>query len=144
MDEWQRPAKVRVVEPPFEHDADLRLARACAAGDATALAVFNRTYAGYVATVVASVDPSSAFADEAKGVIHEKLFVAHGDVPPKIAEYGGRSPLKGWLRVVVKRTALNLARGLRRQGAHIIHVLDNPLTTAKKQKTSASVNRHAL
>ena len=42
--------------------------------------------------------------------VREKLFVGAGDRPPKIADYGGRSPLDGFLRVVATRVAVNLLR----------------------------------
>jgi RNA polymerase sigma-70 factor (ECF subfamily) len=95
------------------HAGDLFLAFACAHGDAAAHAALDRHFLGAVDRYVASVDTSPAFAAEVRQKMREELLVAprEAGAPPKIAAYGGRGPLGGWLRVVAVRRALNLRRG---------------------------------
>jgi len=101
--------------PPAEHAPDVYIALACANGDAAALSAFDGMLATVVAQAVGRVDASRSFLDEVAQVLRQKLFVAQGeDAPPKILEYAGRAPLRSWLRVVAKRAALNLRRGVRR------------------------------
>jgi len=96
---------------PAAHDADRALARACAAADSAALARFERDQLVHVGAFIASIDAAPEFADEVKQRLREKLFVGP---KPKIAEYEGRGPLGGWLRVAAVRVALDLKRAARR------------------------------
>ena len=109
--------------PLAEHAADLYLACACANGSPAALAAFERAFGSTIDQSAARVDPSPTFRDELMQVLRQQLFVGPGDKPPKIAEYGGRAPLRSWLRVVAKRAALNLRRGSERSNpsAHSLH-----------------------
>jgi RNA polymerase sigma-70 factor (ECF subfamily) len=96
-------------QPPAEHAAEVYLALACANGDPAALAAFEAAFSGVIAQTVARVDASATFRDEVTQVLRQKLFVALDDEqPPKILQYAGRAPLRSWLRVAAKRTALNL------------------------------------
>jgi RNA polymerase sigma-70 factor (ECF subfamily) len=97
---------------PIAHAADVFLAFACARGDGRALAALLARFGPEMAQVIAQVDSSPSFRDEAMQVVREKLFVALDGEPPKIATYAGRAALRSWLRVVVKRVALNLVRGV--------------------------------
>jgi len=101
--------------PPVAHAGDVYLSHACAVGDAEAHARFTALHGAYLDRVVSSIDSSPSFRDEATQVLREKLFLPSGEGPAKIAEYGGRAPLRSWLRVVAKRTALNLIRDDRRR-----------------------------
>jgi RNA polymerase sigma-70 factor (ECF subfamily) len=95
-------------EPSYE--ADLALARACAAGDPTALQRFEREHLAQVGAFVAHIDRGRDFVDELCQHLRDKLFVASASGPGKIAAYRGRGPLGGWLRVVAVRAALDLKR----------------------------------
>jgi RNA polymerase sigma-70 factor (ECF subfamily) len=53
---------------------------------------------------------SPDFVAEVRQVLATRLLVASGSSPPHLAEYGGRGPLEGWVRVAATRTALNLLR----------------------------------
>jgi RNA polymerase sigma-70 factor (ECF subfamily) len=103
----------RVGSEPIEsslagvHAADLYLSCACSAGNAAALAAFDKRYLSQIGGFVARMSFSPAFVEELAQVLREKLFV--GDAP-KIGEYSGRGALHNWLRVVSVRTALNLTR----------------------------------
>jgi RNA polymerase sigma-70 factor (ECF subfamily) len=93
------------------HAADLYLARACAASDPAALKALDASFLSAVNRYVSSVDPSAAFADEVRQNLRHELLVTEAGRPPRIADYSGRGPLAGWLRVVAVRRALNLRRG---------------------------------
>jgi RNA polymerase sigma-70 factor (ECF subfamily) len=86
---------------------DLVLSRACAAGEAAALAHFDATYTGDMVGALATFRADRDFIDEVLQTVRERLFVG---ASPKILEYAGRGPLRAWLRAVVMRTALNARR----------------------------------
>lgn len=93
-----------------DHTADIALARACAAGDGAALARFEREQLVHVGAFLSHIDASREFVDEVRQQLRDKLFVPVPGGRPKIAEYAGRGPLGGWLRVVSVRVALDLKR----------------------------------
>jgi RNA polymerase sigma-70 factor (ECF subfamily) len=96
------------------HRGDLALAAACAAGDPAAHLVFDRVILSGVGDFVARIDSSPAFAAEVRQDVREKLLLGareDGRVMPRIADYAGRGPLGGWVRVVSVRTAIDLRRG---------------------------------
>ena len=93
------------------HVSDLYLACACARGDTRALKAFEVHFLPEVASFVAQIDRSPSFADEVRQQLREKLFVSAKGETPKIADFSGRGPLGGWIRVSAVRTALNLRRG---------------------------------
>jgi RNA polymerase sigma-70 factor (ECF subfamily) len=89
---------------------DLYLACACVSGDPRALAVLDRRFFGDVGAFIAHIDPSPELADEVRQHLREKLLVAAPNATVKLADYRGRGPLGGWLRVAAVRTALNAVR----------------------------------
>lgn len=97
------------------HLSDLYLACACLRGDARAMKAFDAHFLREVAQFVAQIDRSPAFVDEVRQQLREKLFVHEEGVVPKIADFSGRGPLGGWIRVSAVRTALNLRRGKKEQ-----------------------------
>ena len=104
-DEW-------VVALGRVHAADLYLAFACAEQVPGALAVFEGL-CGAVIDGALSGQATAAFADDAKQLVREKLFIG-GDVDepggPRILSYAGRGPLAAWVAVSAQRTALSLRR----------------------------------
>jgi RNA polymerase sigma-70 factor (ECF subfamily) len=92
------------------HVEDLYLACACVHGDGVAIAELERQYGGQFPLFLASLRQSDDFVNEVIQRVREKLLVARGDAPGKLAEYRGSGPLGGWLRVVVVRTARDLLR----------------------------------
>jgi RNA polymerase sigma-70 factor (ECF subfamily) len=86
---------------------DLVLSRACAAGEPSALAHFDATYAGDMVGALATFRADRDFIDEVLQTVRERLFVG---ASPKILDYAGRGSLRAWLRAVVMRTALNARR----------------------------------
>jgi RNA polymerase sigma-70 factor (ECF subfamily) len=104
-EEW-RSALARV------HGADLYLAFACAAQVPGALAVFEGMCGGVIDGAL-SGQATAAFADDAKQLVREKLFIG-GDAEdpggPRILSYAGRGPLAAWVAVSAQRAALSLRR----------------------------------
>ncbi len=92
------------------HASDLYLACACAMGEPSALAAFDRSILGQVPSFLSRMDPSPWFADEIRQLLREKLLVAPAGGAPKIAEYAGAGALWSWVRVVAIRTAVSVRR----------------------------------
>ncbi len=99
--------------PGATHTVDLYLACACARGDAAALRRFEEEILPRVDGALRRFDPSPAFVDEVRQLLRQRLFIGD-DAEARIASYGGRGPLVGWVRVVALRTAINL-RGAGRE-----------------------------
>ncbi len=86
---------------------DLFLALACSRGDPAAVALFERRYFDEVPIAYARFRTTTTL-DELRQMLRDKLFVAAGGDPPKIALYTGTGDLRPWFRVTVVRTLLNL------------------------------------
>ena len=96
---------------------DLWLAGPCAAGEAKALALFEKTYLREVDIAAAKAKAGAGVADEAKQIVRTILFVGAGTRGPAIADYGGRGDLRGWVRVIAMREVLRLVgKGKREVG----------------------------
>jgi RNA polymerase sigma-70 factor (ECF subfamily) len=111
--------------------SEVYLACALAQGDARAVAAFEARYLSEVASFIAQIDRSPTFADDVRQQLREKLLVRSvAGRAPKIAEFTGRGPLGGWLRVAAVRTALNLKRGTARAsedvGAELASLAPDP------------------
>jgi RNA polymerase sigma-70 factor (ECF subfamily) len=106
----QLAAHVARLQLPETPHADLYLACAVASGDLAALAAFDSAILGSVGTFVSRIDASAQFADEVRQVLRDRLLVARADAPPRIADYAGRGPLGGWVRVSAVRIAIDLRR----------------------------------
>jgi len=90
--------------------ADLALATACARAEPDALARFDREMASQIDIALARFRDVSITRDELAQAIRERLFVASGDNPPRIASYLGRGDLQAWVRMVIVRYLLDLSR----------------------------------
>jgi RNA polymerase sigma-70 factor (ECF subfamily) len=93
-----------------EHEGDLRLARAAAAGDAAALRALEALVAPEIAAAARRIDATPAFIDEVRQATRVRLLVGPPGGRPRIAEYAGRGPLRAWVAVAAARVALNLKR----------------------------------
>lgn len=84
------------------HLEDLYLAWACAHGDTTALATFERDIVPIVERALAS------FSDrhEVLQILRERMLVARPSGELGISAYDGRAPLATWLRVCATRIGL--------------------------------------
>jgi RNA polymerase sigma-70 factor (ECF subfamily) len=96
------------------HGDDLYLACACAAGQPTALALFDEHLLGPLGrTLAARMSAVPSLVDEVKQLLRRKLFLPSEHAPARIAEYSGKGSLQRWLQVVATRTTLDLVRSAR-------------------------------
>src|SRR5258706_123281 len=72
---------------------DLYLAFACGTGTPGAVEAFEREYGSELGVAVSRMRGGPA-PDDARQLVHQKLFVSTGGARPKILEYGGRSGLR--------------------------------------------------
>lgn len=91
-------------------DEELALARACAAGDARAIAEVEQRSEVALRRALGRLRIDGAHADEIRQIVREKLFVGDGERPPGIASYEGKGPLLAFLRAVVVHAALSAKR----------------------------------
>lgn len=103
------------------HVEDLYLAWALAQGDPAAFARFERDFLGLLPSQLRG---AAADADELAQLVRTRLFVAGAGQSPRIAQYSGRGPLGGWLRMVATRCLLDLKRA--KQGREASRELDSP------------------
>jgi RNA polymerase sigma-70 factor (ECF subfamily) len=103
---------LRNPETASERARDLYLACACEDWNQPALAAFDRSYLDVVGVSVARIDTSADFVEEVRQILRERILVGPD---AKIREYRGGGSLRGWVRTVALRTALNLRRGHRHQ-----------------------------
>lgn len=88
----------------------LYLACACANGNSTAIGALEAHCFKICDAALARMGKTSAFPDEVKARVREKLFVATPDREPKITTYEGRGDLRTFVRVVMMREGISLYR----------------------------------
>lgn len=88
--------------------ADLYLACACCRGDPRAMAAFQRAFIANVPIFASQRRARPGLVEDFKQMLAERLLVAAGTEPPRIAGYSGRGSLAGWVRVAAARLAMNL------------------------------------
>lgn len=113
---------------------DLFLACACLAGDAAAIAHLEALLRPLVAAAQGRRSSAEQLEETAQ-LARARLLVAAEGARPKIAEYAGRGPLSGWLRVVVLRVAANERR---REKQH------DPLSDSTPAQIGAASPEHLL
>lgn len=86
---------------------DLALAHACAAGEPTALAAFERAYFGEIDRAFLKVRRGRVDRQDFEQRMRERLFVASEDRKPRIGDYTGQGDLRAWFRVAMTRTLIN-------------------------------------
>lgn len=95
---------------------DLYLAVGAARGDATAIAVIDRTcIAGVDAALHGML--SSSEIDDLKQQLRHRLFVGTSGAP-KILDYAGRGELRAWVRASAVRAAISVLRSRKREQVH--------------------------
>jgi len=117
--------------------ADLYFALALERGDRAALHAFETVYLANLESVILHFGNGTAFLDDVRNAVRERVL-AHGG-KAKIGEYHGRGDLRGWLRVVAVREALQLVRSRRREAPlpddlATMLAVDPPASTAKEQQ----------
>jgi RNA polymerase sigma-70 factor (ECF subfamily) len=94
---------------------DLWLACAVARGDPAALRAFDHHCLRGVEAAIAHLDGGTALAADVRDAVRERVLSGTTGGPAKITEYRGRGDLRGWLRVVAVREALDVLRARRRE-----------------------------
>jgi RNA polymerase sigma-70 factor (ECF subfamily) len=86
---------------------DLYLICGCLSGSKVAERAFIH---GYLEPLI-GINARGEARDDLRQVVLERLLTSEDGRKPRLSEYSGRSSLRTWLKVVVKRCSLNLARG---------------------------------
>jgi RNA polymerase sigma-70 factor (ECF subfamily) len=128
--------------PDLSLAPDAYLACSCVLDAPGAVVAFDRAFAPMMDSALSRVDRSPAFAEDAAQAVREKLFVAPPGVPPKIAEYACRAPLRAWLRVVAVRAALNLRRRRASEPYDTIDTRDERLVAGTDPELRLAKARH--
>jgi RNA polymerase sigma-70 factor (ECF subfamily) len=89
------------------HGADLLLTCACLANDRLALDLLEQRYLVRTEGSIARIDASTAFIDEVRQAVRQRLLVG---ARPRLHDFQGRGSLGGWLKTVTVRQALTLKR----------------------------------
>jgi RNA polymerase sigma-70 factor (ECF subfamily) len=92
------------------HAPDLYLCCACIERHPEALAIFDRKLLSRLEVFLSRMKQTSAFVDEVRQILREKLFIAPLGKRPKLADYSGQGALANWIRVIATRTAIDLVR----------------------------------
>jgi RNA polymerase sigma-70 factor (ECF subfamily) len=91
-------------------DAELTLATAMAAGDATAIREFETKYLVPVRSQLRAMNLDAADIADIEQTIRIKLLVGEDGAPARIVQYAGHGKLGGLVRVAAVREALTLLR----------------------------------
>ncbi|MDB4958004.1 MAG: putative DNA-binding regulatory protein [Myxococcales bacterium] len=94
---------------------DLWLACAIERGDVAALRVFETQAMQHLGAAIAHLDGGSALTEDVVTAVRERVLGSAAGGRAKIADYRGRGDLRGWLRVVAVREALQIMRQRRRE-----------------------------
>jgi RNA polymerase sigma-70 factor (ECF subfamily) len=89
------------------------LAEAGALGDPEAIAVLEARYLPDVRAALGRVGLRDAALDDAAQLVREALLVSSGGRPARLAGYGGRGSLGGWLCAIAMRKGIALRRSER-------------------------------
>ena len=89
---------------------DLYLACACARAEPLALRIFEQQFVPEMGAALTRLRMSVTEREELQQALRQKLLVAEGEQPPRIAAYAGRGDLRRWLRAVATREGLSLMR----------------------------------
>jgi RNA polymerase sigma-70 factor (ECF subfamily) len=118
-DEFVAHVEARLVDGVSLDDAlrtlcvsDLFLACAIARGDRAALAAFDE-HLVHVGEAIAHLDGGSALVADVTAAVRERVLGVGGH--GKIADFRGRGDLRGWLRVIAVREALQIMRSRKRE-----------------------------
>lgn len=107
--------------------ADLVIAWACAAGQATAHTAFDSVLSEVDAAGTAT-RATSDIVDDVKQVLRVQLLIGKDGKPPGIAGYRGRGSLRGWLRITATRELIR-HKAKRAKDAPLTNSLESILVT---------------
>ncbi|MDX2087073.1 MAG: sigma-70 family RNA polymerase sigma factor [Kofleriaceae bacterium] len=95
--------------------SDLWLACGVARGDVAALRAFEQHCLADLGAAIAHLDGGTALLEDVRLAVRERVLTAAAGGRAKINDYRGRGDLRGWLRVVAVREALQVLRKRRRE-----------------------------
>lgn len=100
-----------------ERAADLYIVCACVNQVEGAAQAFAERYLADVRAITGTVGRGcdDDYFDEVRQRLSERLLVGDAEQPPRLAQYAGRGPLAGWVRMAAMRCALELTRGQKRR-----------------------------
>jgi RNA polymerase sigma-70 factor, ECF subfamily len=96
------------------HTDDLYLACACALGNNNAILIFEQHCLSGVQNAISRYCGSADQVAEVKQRVREHALVG-GAGPPRIDRFSGRGDLRGWVRVIAVREAIDMLRRSRRE-----------------------------
>jgi RNA polymerase sigma-70 factor, ECF subfamily len=111
------------------HTDDLYLARACALGDRHAVLAFERHCIQGLENALSRYNDFSDLAAEVKQRVREYALVGH-DSSPGIEAFRGLGDLRGWVRIIAVREAIDLVHQRRRLSQRETAVGDDALLHA--------------
>lgn len=95
---------------------DLWLACACAAGLNDALLRFQTRFNPDIEAAIVRSGNADVSPEDFRQHLMAKLFTAaEGEPVPRIAEYRGRGPLRGWFRITIVRQVIDFVRRTQRR-----------------------------
>lgn len=94
---------------------DLWLACAIGRGDPAAIRAFEAHALHDLGAAIAHLDGGTALVEDVALAVRERVLSSEAGGKAKIADYRGRGDLRGWLRVVAVREALQVMRQRRRE-----------------------------
>ncbi|MFH0899035.1 MAG: sigma-70 family RNA polymerase sigma factor [Pseudomonadota bacterium] len=97
------------------HAADLYLAWACLHDEPSAISAFEQRLAPGMLSALRRLGGSKPLMDDVIHGLQERLLVGEKGAPPLIREYGGRGPLRNWLRSIAVREGARAQRLARRE-----------------------------
>jgi RNA polymerase sigma-70 factor (ECF subfamily) len=103
----------RTAEGPPAHERDLDalyLACACVRGVPDAIKAFETSYVVEIRRAGERARLTADGVNELAQVLRQELLVGREGGRPKLAEYGGRGDLRGWLKVTAMRAALKVKK----------------------------------
>lgn len=111
------------------HTDDLYLARACALGDRHALLAFEQHCMSGLETALARYRAFTDLVAEVKQRVRERVLVRDAS-PCGIESFSGRGDLRGWIRIIAVREAIDLTQQVRRRAQRETCVDDDTLLHA--------------
>jgi RNA polymerase sigma-70 factor (ECF subfamily) len=121
-----------------ERAGELYLVLACLAGDAAALAEFDRTFVAAVARYVAHFPLSAAQLADLQQDLRVRLLAG---ARPRLGTYSGRAALGTWIRVIAIRAALDMMAARDRPGSEVPSLDD---LVATYSSPDLALARHAV
>jgi RNA polymerase sigma-70 factor (ECF subfamily) len=97
------------------HSADLYLACACGLGQPAAYAAFDALLGRETDAALAHVQVPGIDAEDIKQQLRQRLLIDDRGAGPRIVDFDGRGDLRGWVRVIALRDALQVKRGAGRE-----------------------------